>query len=411
MAALAAPAKTPTSRTGEAMRYRLTTLDAARAVAIQELDAIDEADARRQALMRGLRVLSLETTRRRRGGGRARLALVPFSNELIALLEAGLSLVEAIDALTEKERDEAVRSVLNGIRGRLYEGQSLSVALAEFPSSFPTLYVASVRASERSGAISEALTRFVAYQERIDLLRERLINASIYPAVLLGAGMLVVLFLVAYVVPRLSGIYEDIGGELPLASRLLMQWGKLLDAHGLALGVGFVVFAGLAVHGALQPGFRAAIGRALTRIPTVGRQLELYQLARLYRTVGMLLRGGLPVVTAFEMTRGLLAADAQPRLTAATRAVREGRSLTDALAAQRLTTPVAERMLRVGERSGNMGEMMERIASFYDEALSRWVDIATRLIEPAMMTVIGLVIGLVVVLMYFPIFELAGSIR
>jgi general secretion pathway protein F len=393
------------------MRYRLTVLDAARAVAIQELDAIDEADARRQALARGLRVLNLETTRLRRGSGRARLALVPFSNELVALLEAGLSLVEAIDALTEKERDEAVRSVLEGIRARLYEGQSLSVALAEFPSSFPALYVATVRASERSGAISEALTRFVAYQERIDLLRKRLINASIYPAVLLGAGTLVVLFLVAYVVPRFSGIYEDIGGELPLASRLLMQWGKLLDAHGMALGIGFVVFAGLAVHGALQPGFRAAIGRALTRIPTVGRQLELYQLARLYRTVGMLLRGGLPVVTAFEMTRGLLAADAQPRLAAATRAVREGKSLTDALAAQRLTTPVAERMLRVGERSGNMGEMMERIASFYDEALSRWVDIATRLIEPAMMTVIGLVIGLVVVLMYFPIFELAGSIR
>jgi general secretion pathway protein F len=393
------------------MRYRLTVLDAARAVAIQELDAIDEADARRQAIARGFRVLTLETTRLRRRGGRARLALVPFSNELVALLEAGLSLVEAIDALTEKERDEAVRSVLEGIRARLYEGQSLSVALAEFPSSFPALYVATVRASERSGAISEALTRFVAYQERIDLLRKRLINASIYPAVLLGAGTLVVLFLVAYVVPRFSGIYEDIGGELPLASRLLMQWGRLLDAHGLALGVGFIVCAGLAVHGAMQPGFRAAIGRTLTRIPTVGRQLELYQLARLYRTVGMLLRGGLPVVTAFEMTRGLLAADAQPRLAAATRAVREGKSLTDALAAQQLTTPVAERMLRVGERSGNMGEMMERIAAFYDEALSRWVDIATRLIEPAMMTIIGLVIGLVVVLMYFPIFELAGSIR
>ena len=91
--------------------------------------------------------------------------------------------------------------------------------------------------------------------------------------------------------------------------------------------------------------------------------------------------------------------------------MREGKSLTDALAGQGLTTPVAERMLRVGERSGNMGEMMERVAAFYDEELSRWVDVATRLIEPAMMTVIGLVIGLVVVLMYFPIFELAGAVR
>jgi general secretion pathway protein F len=192
---------------------------------------------------------------------------------------------------------------------------------------------------------------------------------------------------------------------------MLMQWGRLLDAHGLAVLVGFLGCAGVAGYGVMRPGFRAWVGRSLARIPMVGHQVELYQLARLYRTVGMLLRGGLPVVTAFEMTRGLLASASQPRLLAATRAVREGRSLTDALAGEGLTTPVAERMLRVGERSGNMGEMMERIAAFYDDELSRVVDLAVRLIEPAMMTAIGLVIGLIVVLMYFPIFELAGSIR
>ena len=392
------------------MRFRITTLDGGQGVAIQELDALDEADAHRQAIARGLRVLAIQAARWK-GSRRARLSLVAFSNELVALLEAGLSLVEAIDALTEKERDESVRHLLEGLRRRLYEGQSLSVALGEFPSSFPALYVATVRASERSGAIPEALRRFVAYQQQIDLLKKRLINASIYPAVLLAAGSLVLLFLVAYVVPRFSGIYEEIGGELPFASKMLMQWGRLLEAHGLAVLAGFLACVALAGYGVRRPGFRAAVGRVFARIPTVGYRIELYQLARLYRTVGMLLRGGLPVVTTFEMTRGLLAAAARPRLAAATRAVREGQSLTDALAAQGLTTPVAERMLRVGERSGNMGEMMERIAAFYDEELSRFVELATRLIEPAMMTVIGLVIGVIVVLMYFPIFELAGSIR
>ena len=392
------------------MRFRITTFDGAQGVAIQEMDALDEADAQRQALARGLRVLAIQAARLK-GLRRARLSLVAFSNELVALLEAGLSLVEAIDALTEKERDESVRNLLEGLRRRLYEGQSLSVALGEFPGSFTTLYVATVRASERTGAIAEALRRFVTYQQQIDLLKKRLINASIYPAVLLAAGSLVVLFLVAYVVPRFSGIYEDIGGELPFASKMLMQWGRLLDAHGLAVLAGFLACVALAGYGVLRPGFRAAVGRLSARIPMVGHQIELYQLARLYRTVGMLLRGGLPVVTAFEMTGGLLAAAARPQLAAATRAVREGRSMGDALAAQGLTTPVAERMLRVGERSGNMGEMMERIAAFYDEELSRFVDVTTRLIEPVMMTVIGLVIGLIVVLMYFPIFELAGSIR
>jgi general secretion pathway protein F len=392
------------------MRFRVTTLEAAGGVAVQELDALDEADAQRQALARGLRVLAIRAARWR-VARRARLPLVAFSNELVALLEAGLSLVEAIDALTEKERDESVRQLLEGVRRRLYEGRSLSAALGEFPGSFPALYVATVHASERSGAIPEALRRFVAYQQQIDLLKKRLVNASIYPAVLLAAGGLVLLFLVAYVVPRFSGIYEEIGGDLPFASRVLMQWGRLLDAHGLAVAAGALGGAALATWGVLRPGLRAAVGRLLARLPMVGDRLELYQLARLYRTVGMLLRGGLPVVTAFDMTRGLLAAGARPRLAAAARAVREGRSLTDALAAQGLTTPVADRMLRVGERGGNMGEMMERIAAFYDEELSRFVDLATRLIEPAMMTVIGLVIGVIVVLMYFPIFELAGSVR
>jgi general secretion pathway protein F len=392
------------------MRFRLTVLDAGRATAIHEVDALDEQDARRQALALGLRVLAVDIARLRRTR-RARLALVPFSNELVALLDAGLTLVEAIDALTEKERDQSVRSVLEGLRRRLYEGQSLSVALGEYPNSFSALYVATVHASEKSGAIAEALKRYVAYQEQINLLKKRLINASIYPAVLLAAGGLVVLFLVGYVVPRFSGIYEDIGGELPVASKMLMQWGRLLDAHGAGILIGFLAVAALVAHTIMRPATRAAAGRALLRVPALGRQAQVYQLARLYRTVGMLLRGGLPVVTAFEMTRGLLAASAQPRLAAATRAVREGQSLTDSLEAQGLTTPVAERMLRVGERSGNMGEMMERIAAFYDEELSRFVDVATRLIEPAMMAVIGLIIGGIVVLMYFPIFELAGSIR
>jgi general secretion pathway protein F len=125
----------------------------------------------------------------------------------------------------------------------------------------------------------------------------------------------------------------------------------------------------------------------------------------------MLLRGGIPAVTALQMSAGLVRAGSQAAYAAATRSVCEGQSLAQAMEQNGLTTPVAARMLRVGERSGNMGEMMERIASFCDEELARWVAIMTKLIEPVLMTVIGLVIGLIVVLMYFPIFQLAGSIR
>jgi general secretion pathway protein F len=392
------------------MRFRVTAVGADLAIERIAVDAVDEGDARQQAAQRGLRVLSVARDRARLGG-RARFPLLHFSQELIALLGAGLTLTEAIDALAEKETQPSTRAILGTLQQRLGEGRSLSAAAAEMPLVFPALYVATLKASERTGAIAEALARYVRYQEQIDSLRKRVTSAAIYPCVLLVAGALVTLFLVAYVVPRFSGIYADVGRDLPWASRMLMNWGRLLDEHGAAVAV---VAAGVLAGAAVllsRPEVRAFVGRSLASIPSLGRQLHLYQLARFYRTVGMLLRGGTPVVTAFEMSQGLLGAALQGGLALATRDVRAGRGLPEALAAHGLTTPVADRMLRVGVKSGEMGEMMERIASFYDEELARFVDVATRLIEPAMMTVIGLVIGTVVVLMYFPIFELAGSVQ
>jgi general secretion pathway protein F len=276
---------------------------------------------------------------------------------------------------------------------------------------FPPLYVASVRASERTGALQEALTRYIAYAEQAEALRKTLVNACIYPAVLLGAGLLVTLFLMGYVVPRFSSIYEDVGSDLPAASRLLLQWGQLIDAHAGLMVFLTVASIGSAVYLLTRPAARARVGEWITRIPAVGRQLHLYQMARLYRTTGMLLRGGMPAVAALQMSAGLLRAGSRPAFAAATQCVREGQSLAQAMERNGLTNPVAARMLKVGERSGNMGEMMERIASFCDEELARWVAVVTRLIEPVLMTVIGLVIGVIVVLMYFPIFQLAGSIR
>ena len=168
---------------------------------------------------RGRQIISVARPWRRLRRALAHRGSVAFSQELVALLDAGLTLVEAIDTLTEKEPGAGVRRSLEQIRARLFEGRTLSAALEELPASFPPLYIATVRASERTGAIREALTRYVAYQQQIDLLRKKLISASIYPLVLCGAGALVTLFLLGYVVPRFSAIYEDLGSELPLASR------------------------------------------------------------------------------------------------------------------------------------------------------------------------------------------------
>jgi general secretion pathway protein F len=393
------------------VEFRAKALDSDNSVLVCPVIAADEADARRQLGERGLHIIALTANRSWGQAKKARVPLVNFTQELVALLDAGLSLTESIETLSEKEADVAVKRTLEQIRNRLFEGQTLSASLAEIPGSFPALYVATVRASERSGAIREALSRYVTYQQQVDVLRKSLVNASIYPAVLAVAGILVTLFLMVYVVPRFSGIYEDLGRELPFASRMLMNWGQLLQAHGLVIFLLFAAGCIAAGYVFSRPQTRAALGRQITRIPAFGAQLRIYQLARLYRTVGMLLRGGTPAVSAFDMSAGLLSAAMRPSLAAATQAVREGQSIANSLQHHALTTPVAARMLRVGERSGNMGEMMERIAAFYDDELGRWVQFMTRLIEPVLMTVIGLIIGVIVVLMYFPIFELAGSIR
>ena len=394
------------------MEFRVKALDNAHDIIACVIDAVDEADARRQLTLKELKVVSLAPIRHLRLSGRApQLQLAVFSQQLVSLLDAGLSLVEALEALAERESTTGAHRTLERVLSRLYEGQTLATALSEHPRTFPPLYIASVRASERSGALREALTRYIAYEVQADALRKTLVNACIYPAVLLGAGLLVMLFLMGYVVPRFSAIYADVGSDLPAASRLLLEWGQLMDEHAGLISI--LAIGGLcaSVYGLSRPMARAAIGAWVARIPAIGRQLHIYQLARLYRTTGMLLRGGIPAVSALQMSSGLVRANSQAAYAAATQAVREGQSLAQAMEQNGLTTPVAARMLRVGERSGNMGEMMERIATFCDEELARWVAIITKLIEPVLMTVIGLIIGVIVVLMYFPIFQLAGSIR
>ena len=378
------------------------------------LDARDARDANEQAQAQGDMVVGVRPARALslpQSFGTARFPLVLFTQELLALLRSGISLLEAIETLTEKESRGATATVLAGLAQRLKQGQSFSSSLQAFPQTFPDLYVSTVRASERSGGLPEALGRYVAYQTQLDGVKKHLVSASIYPAILIVVGGLVCLFLLGYVVPRFSHIYEDIGGDLPWLTRLLMAWGAFVEKRGLLL-VGLLAAAIVALVPWLRrPSAKRWIGRQLERIPALGERARVYQLTRFYRTVGMLLAGGTPVTQALGMVSGLLGQQLRQRLELATRSIREGQPISVSLHAQVLTTPVALRMLRVGERTGQMGEMMERIAVFHEEELARWVERFTRIFEPLLMALIGVVIGGIVVLMYFPIFELAGSMH
>jgi len=344
-------------------------------------------------------------------GMRARFPVALFSQELLVLLNAGLPLVVAIETLAEKEKREDLKTVLDRIAGILRQGRSFSAALEQFPHAFGPLYVATVRAAEKTSDLGPALSRYVAYEQQLEAIRKRVMNASIYPMLLVGVGGLVSLFLLFYVVPRFSRVYEDRSADLPMFSKALLAWGHAVEGHGLLV---FAALLGLAVGAAYAlrlSRVRAAAGDVLWRIPAIGERLKVYQLARFYRTTGMLLRGGIPLVAALRMGTELLHPVLRQRLAAASRSISEGNAVSRSMDSNGLTTPVALRMLSVGEQGGNMGEMMDRIAAFHDEELGRWVDWFTRLFEPLLMAAIGLVIGLIVILMYMPIFELAGSLQ
>lgn len=396
------------------MRYQIKGLRRSAGLVALTLDAADEAEARRQARDQGVDVLSVRAQRAWLSFGaarRERFPLVLFSQEFMSLLDAGLTMVESLETLAEKEQATATGKVLHQVLGQLYEGRTLSHALEQFPHVFPPLYIASVRASEKTGDLKEALARYVEYHAQMDRVRGKIVSASIYPALLILVGGLVTMFLMLYVVPKFSHIYEDIGTDLPALSQVLIQWGKLLEGNATATLGTLAAVVGFAVWGATRPALRRWLMPRLWSIPAVGERMRVYELARFYRTLGMLLESGIPVVAALDMSGGMLSPALRGSMERAARAIREGSPVSKAMLEHGLTTPVSLRMLRVGERSGRMGRMMERIAVFYEEEMARWVDWFTRLFEPILMAVIGVAIGVIVLLLYLPIFELAGSIQ
>ena len=399
------------------MHFSVVAVDARQQVVSFSLEAASATLAAEQVQSRGLVVLSLDKkglrlparlpALRRTG----RFATTLFSIELASLLGAGLNLVEALQTLADKDAQGERREVLAGLLAAIRRGEPFSAAVAAFPRQFSPLYVATIKSAERTGSLKEALGRYIAYHEEIDRVRKKVVSATIYPAILCVVGALVIGFLVLYVVPRFAQVYQDMSSTLPFFSRALLQFGSFVGAYGWAMALFFFALAALGGFALSKPEVRAALNRKVWKIPALGARMKVYQLARLYRTAGMLLDAGIPALRALGMCRDLLAAHLRPQLAVAEKEIEKGVKMSAALAAAGLATPVAARMMAVGERGGEMGRMFSEIARFHDDEVARFIDVFTRAFEPILMTVLGGSVGLVVVLMYMPIFELAGAIR
>ncbi len=400
---------------GQASSIRLRLLGPDGGERIQEFFVASAEEAIRRATSRGQVVLGIESDKRQaeaRGlGGRRNFPLLLFSQELLALLDAGLNLTEALATLHAKEQQPLAAEVLGQVLSALREGRNFSDVLGSLPKHFPEVYVATVRASERTGDLPRALARYITYQLQFEAIRKKLISAAIYPIMLLVVGGFVMLFLLGYVVPRFSAVYQSSGRELPWLSSIMLVVGKVIYDNWLfALLTVFLSLAGIGWF-LVQPARRQRLLDAVLRLPWLAVKSEEFRLSRFYRAVSLLLSAGIALPRAMGMVSGLLSLAQQEKLRIAKQAVEHGQSLSLALGSVHMASPVADSLIKVGERSGQLAEMLERAARFHDEDFARWIDWASKLLEPILMTVIGIVIGVVVVLMYLPIFELAGGLQ
>ncbi len=338
--------------------------------------------------------------------------LLTFNQELLVLLKAGLPILQVLDALLERWQDNRRFSALiRQIRDDIKGGAALSGAMGRHGDLFPRLYLASIRAGERTGDLPVTIRRYIQFSKRAEMVRKKVIAALIYPTILVVVALAAVLLLLVYVVPTFSQIYADAGSQLPLLTRLLIN-----AASTLRLSLPFTLI-GLIVGGfwfrswSATPGGRYRWDRFKLRLPIVGTLISSYAVAVFTRTLTTLLGSGIPLVEALQIAAGTLHNRfMENRLLESVRFVEEGSSLTAALERIRLFPTLALRMLGVGETTGSLEDMLSDIAEHLEAEIEERLHLLTTAIEPAIMIIMGVLIGGIIVAMYLPVFKIAGTI-
>ncbi len=334
-----------------------------------------------------------------------------FNQELLVLLRSGLPILQVLDTILERLETGGMLQVLREIREDIRGGSSISEAFGKFPKYFPQLYIASIRAGERTGDLPETIARYIAYQKRVEVVKTKVKNAAFYPVLLTIAVVLVVLFLMLYVVPRFSQIYADANVELPLMTRMLVATANGLTS-GLPVLIPLVVGGAVAVRLFLRSERGALLfDRFKLKVPFFGDLLIEYALLSFCRTLGTVLASGIPIVQSLQMSRGTLNNRVlETRMSHAVRRIEEGASVSEAFEQAGYFPNLALRMIAVGETGGALADMLGDVADYYEGQVEQRLERLTSLIEPVMMASMGLLIGGIVIAMYFPIFQLAGTV-
>jgi type IV pilus assembly protein PilC len=334
-----------------------------------------------------------------------------FNQELLALVKSGLPVLRVWDLLIERASHAGFQGTLRAIREDIRGGSSASDALAKHPAYFPELYIATVKAGEQSGNLPEVLQRYVTYLKLMIGLRQKVIKALSYPLFLVLIGLAVIGFLLTYVMPTFVSVYGESTKTLPWATQMLLDLVQHAESRLLPLAV--VMFAlalALRAYYATPVG-HLAMDRLIAKSPIFGSIAVKHNTVQLTRTLGTILASGTPLVDALQSARGAVSNRwISQTMTGAVNEIREGGTLAGALGRPRVLPNLAIEMLSVGEETGSLEAMLRDIAEFYEAELDTRLAQLTTWIEPTLLLVMGVLVGGIVIIMYLPVFQMAGTV-
>jgi type IV pilus assembly protein PilC len=360
------------------------------------------------SIRRGLRLEELRIRRKRV----ATPLLLIFGQELAALLKAGLPLLQSLDVMLERQKDPTFRASLSNIRERVKSGVAISEAFKTEGDLYPPILSASLVAGERSGSLEIVLRRFVQYLRLTQALKKKAISVSVYPIVLFTVMTVLVFVMLVYVIPQFQSFYEGMNAQLPTPTRVLMAASAMMRENLLWLVAGAAAAVMALVVWLRQPGSAVKVDRALLRLPYLGRLMRMYATSQLARTLSTLLAGGLPLLNALEVAGNSIGNRAMAAaVSAATPQIREGKSLTAALESTGMLENLTLEMVKVGEQTGALGDMLASVAEFYDEEVDTSLAAVLALVEPLMLVLMAFLVAGMLLAFYLPLFQAISAIQ
>lgn len=400
------------------MKFRYQGYDRSGAGVSAQIAAPDEAGAREQLARKGVAVSELARVRETGapsggggfGSGKRREQVAAFLRQLSVLVETGTPLVEAITSIERQLEEGPWKATLARVRERLEEGAQLSDSMAAHPAYFDPVCRSLIAAGESGGKLGDMLSRLAVFMRQQVKLRRTVTGAMAYPCLLICVAFVVVVAMLGFVMPRFEGLFKSIDAKLPPTTEMLMGASAFVRAHwyyfvALAGAAPFAAWLWLRTHTG-----RSAAERAMIRAPLLGPVTRAFATAKLARVLGVLLEGRVPMLDALRLTRSATGRDAYARLVArAEDAVTRGESILGAFSDPTLINPSVTEAIRSGERTGRVGAVLVQIADHMDEDNDMALKAAVGLLEPLILIGLGLVVGVMAISMFLPLFDLAAS--